>query len=165
MADNDTMQTGSSVGDHVTEILGALAALVVKQGVGIGGLTQAQRELALAVPALALAPGVTCTEGDINELLVATLAAEAAYLRTDHVELRRWLIDMGWWRRDGFGRSYERTPATVLRQPLATIEATLSGLDLPRWVKQQQDAARGARANKQAAWAARAHAAGAGSLG
>jgi hypothetical protein len=150
------MQTGNHHRGAANPSLEGLATLVVKQGVAIGGLTQPQRELALAVPALALAPGVVSTEAGVNELLERLLAAEAGFLRTDHVELRRWLIDSGWWRRDGFGRAYERTTSAALRSPLAAIEGSLRGVDLPRWVAQQREAARGAREAKLTEWAARA---------
>jgi len=33
---------------------------------------------------------------------------EGSFVRTDHVELRRLLVDFGLLRRDGFGRSYWR---------------------------------------------------------
>lgn len=138
-----------------TNELAELAALVLKSGVGIGGLSQAQRDLALAVPALALPPGLVADEAQVNRLLQQALAAQAAFLDTDHVELRRWLVDAGWWRRDGYGRAYERTPLPALPETLRHLTLALAELDLADWVATQRDAERSRRAARRDAWASR----------
>jgi hypothetical protein len=132
-----------------------LAALVCKSGVGLGGLPQAMRVLALAVPALVLAPGTDATEPEVNALLKQALAGAAQFLDTDHVELRRWLIDTGWWQRDGFGHAYRRTPADGLSPLQAQLLRELQGLDLPAWVARQREAHRRRRAARKRDWAAR----------
>jgi Uncharacterized protein conserved in bacteria (DUF2087) len=132
-----------------------LAALVIKQGAGLGTLTAPERELALAIAAGALALGEAgSTEAEVNRALQRCLQAEAVFLATDHVELRRWLVDSGHWRRDGFGRCYERAPLADLRPERAAAAHAVAGLDLPVWVADQRalDAAR--REARRRAWIA-----------
>jgi hypothetical protein len=132
-----------------------LAALVVKHGVLIGSLPQAQRELALGMAAKAIAADTVHTEPQVNAALGRCLAGECAFLDTDHVDLRRWLIDTGWWRRDGFGRAYQRVPEgelTPLQQP---VHAALEALDLPAWAAAERARLRAARAAHRTAWKAR----------
>lgn len=66
----------------------ALAALVVKDGVALGGLPEPQRQLALAL-AWAGLPCTALTESEVNQRLQALLAAALRCLDTDRVELRR----------------------------------------------------------------------------
>jgi hypothetical protein len=132
-----------------------LEALVVKQGAGLGTLTAAQRELALAIAAHALpAQGEGCSEADVNQALQRCLQAEAAFLATDHVELRRWLVDSGHWRRDGYGRRYERAPLADLLPERAAAVRALAGLDLPAWVASRRALAAERRDARRLAWAA-----------
>ena len=84
----------------------------VKRGVGLGALAGARGEAfaaILAAASLALPAGREATEREVNERLVAWLAGPGAMLATDHVELRRWLVDLGLVERDGYGRAYRRT--------------------------------------------------------
>jgi Uncharacterized protein conserved in bacteria (DUF2087) len=130
-----------------------LTALVVKHRAGLGTLTAAERELALAITAAALpAGGPGCSEAEVNRALQRCLQNEAAFLATDHVELRRWLVDSGHWQRDGFGRRYERAPLAGLLPERADALRALAGLDLPTWVAAQraQDAER--RDARRRAW-------------
>nr|MCU0969788.1 DUF2087 domain-containing protein [Rubrivivax sp.] len=75
-----------------------------------------------------------------------------AFLDTDHVELRRWLIDSGWWRRDGFGRAYARVPAAELPAALQSLRQALDTLDLPTWVAAERARAHRQREQRRAAW-------------
>jgi hypothetical protein len=122
--------------------LATLAGLVVKSGVHLGGLSEAQRAWALG--------GVS--EAQANARLKSALAAEAAFLDTDHVELRRWLVDTGWWRRDGFGRCYERVPADALPPGLRPQAEALAGIDLPAWVAALRQAHRAERERRRQSW-------------
>lgn len=128
-----------------------LAQLVVKQGVGLGGLPLAQQAWALALVWAGL-PEATHNEAGINQALKAQLAGPAAFLHTDHVELRRWLVDAGWLQRDGFGRAYQRVPATALPIAAQPIAQALQGLDTTAWTQalRKQQAAR--RAARRSAW-------------
>lgn len=132
-----------------------LSALVVKSGVSIGGLADDDRLLALAIGAATLSYGKAVTETEVNARLKECLTREAAFLATDHVELRRWLVDTGWWRRDVGGRSYERVPAGELRESLRSIDSALDGMDLPSWVAECRAVAQADRARRHADWAAR----------
>jgi hypothetical protein len=136
----------------MTDPLQSLTTLVVKDRVSLGGLSHEEQALALALAHAALPAGAKLTEREINEALKAALAGPACWLATDHVELRRWLVDAGWLMRDGFGRQYHVLPHAALRaqqQPTARLLATLG--PMARWVgatrarQQQERAARRAR--------------------
>lgn len=129
-----------------------LAPLVVKSGVMLGGLSQADRLLALALPAARLGEGQAASEVEVNARLRASLGEEAAFIDVDHVELRRWLVDSGWWRRDGFGRRYERVPTDALPGELREVADALAGLDLPAWAAACRDTLRRQREQRRQAW-------------
>jgi hypothetical protein len=105
-----------------------LAPLFVKAGVGIGGLTDAQRRLVLGLVWAGL-PAAPMSERDVNEALKARLAGAANFLDTDHVELRRRLVDAGWLARDGFGREYQRVAAGALPPTLQPLATAFDGVD------------------------------------
>ncbi|MGZ5205185.1 MAG: DUF2087 domain-containing protein [Caldimonas sp.] len=88
-----------------------LAALVVKTGLSPGLLGAADRDAVLALAASVFAAGREYREAEVNDALSAWLDGPGAMLRTDHVELRRWLVDAGFIGRDGFGRAYVRDAA------------------------------------------------------
>ena len=129
-----------------------LSAMVVKTGLGLGQMTDGDRLLALGLPAWRLAQGQQHTEAEVNELLRASLAAEAAFLRTDHVELRRWLVDTGWWQRDGYGRAYTRPHADELPEPLRANARALATVDPAAWAQQQVGIHRAAQRERRARW-------------
>ena len=116
-----------------------LASLVVKDGVAIGLLGQRDRDLVLALAARALEPGQAYSESRVNDQLSAWLEGTGAMLRTDHVELRRWLVDAGYVARDGFGRAYWRGEAEASRSlgvlgdaPAGSLEASIDALRIAR---------------------------------
>ncbi len=111
-----------------TQLQGALAPLVVKDGVGLGGLSDAARALALGFVWAGL-PREVMNERAVNEALKAQLAGAARCLDTDHVELRRWLCDGGWLARDGYGREYRRQPPAQLPERHQALGAALDSLD------------------------------------
>ncbi|MEO8526369.1 MAG: DUF2087 domain-containing protein [Caldimonas sp.] len=92
-----------------------LATLVVKTGVSLGLLGEADRALVLALAATSLEPGRDYREAEVNDRLLIWLDGPGAMLRVDHVELRRWLVDAGFVVRDGFGRAYQRGAAETAR--------------------------------------------------
>jgi Uncharacterized protein conserved in bacteria (DUF2087) len=136
---------------HMTD---ELAALVVKRGVGLGGLTHTQRLLALAVPALALPMGAAATEAEVNALLKSALDGPASFLACDHVELRRWLVDTRWWRRDGYGRCYGRVADEDLSDEQLAIVRALAAIDLAAWAESLRAIHRSEREIRRADWAA-----------
>lgn len=146
---------------HAPEVTGSdalqdrLRTLILKSGLALGGLSETDRALALAVPARALARGAVASEAQVNALLKSSLGAESSFLGTDHVELRRWLVDTRWWQRDAFGRRYERVPEAELPEVLRAIDAALGDGDVASWVTGQREAARTARDQRRHAWAQR----------
>ncbi len=101
-----------------------LPTLVLKSGVSLGGLAAGERDVALALVAAVLPPGAAWSEAEVNQALRLCLTREAIFLSSDAAELRRWLVDTGFWRRDGFGRRYEPCPLEELsseRRALVTI--------------------------------------------
>jgi Uncharacterized protein conserved in bacteria (DUF2087) len=131
----------------------ALRALVVKTGVGLGGLTHAERQLALSVVWAGL-PDHVMTEREVNGVLRGLLEASAAFIDIDHVELRRWLVDGGWLARDGYGREYRRVDAAALPPDQAAMAATLPGPDVAVWVAEVQAEHRQRREARRQAHAA-----------
>ena len=123
-----------------------LAALVVKDGLSLGLLGDADRALVLALAAGAIEVGPAHREAEVNRLLGAWLEGPGAMLRTDHVELRRWLVDAGFVSRDGFGRAYVRGEAEAARTASllgeATGEALATAVDELRGAKAAEREAR-----------------------
>jgi hypothetical protein len=143
----------------------ALAPLLVKDGVSLGGLADPARALALGWVWAGL-PRAVMDERAVNVALKAQLAGAACCLSTDHVELRRWLCDAGWLERDGFGRAYRRQPPQALperhRELGAVLESAFDGQDtaaFARECREQRAAEREARRRAHEAEAGRADAA------
>jgi len=102
-----------------------LEALVLKTGLRIALLSEQDRSLVLALAACAIEPGRPWREDEVNRRLRDWLADVGAMLHTDHVELRRWLVDAGYVVRDDWGHAYARGPAQLgqARQVLGTTDA------------------------------------------
>ena len=109
---------------NVVDPIPGMAALVVKDGVALGGLGDAARLTALGFVWTGLPHGVL-TERQVNAALEAQLSGAARFLATDHVELRRWLCDTGWLDRDGFGREYRRVARGALPERLQALGMAL----------------------------------------
>lgn len=133
-----------------------LARLVVKDHVHLGSLAAGQRLQALACVWAAL-PASGMSEREANDALRAALQGPAAWLDTDHVELRRWMVDTGWLQRDGFGRVYQRVAAELLRPELQAaaraLAAALAGQAVDSWVMGQREAQAARRLARRRAWA------------
>jgi len=102
-----------------------LEALALKTGLHLGVLSDDDRALVLALAACSIEPGEPLWEAEVNRRLVGWLADVGQMLRTDHVELRRWLVDAGFVARDGWGHAYVRAPAQLdlVRQTLGSMDA------------------------------------------
>jgi len=102
----------------------AWRATTVKEGVTLGALTGDAFAATLASASLAIPGGAMLTESDVNECLRGWLAGPGAMLATDHVELRRWLVDLKLVERDGYGRAYRRaTPPEGFAAAVAAMAA------------------------------------------
>jgi Uncharacterized protein conserved in bacteria (DUF2087) len=127
-----------------------LARLVVKDGVSLGLLPEPERQLALAWVWAGLPAAAAMNEAGINEALKAQLGGPVVCLNTDHVELRRWLVDAGWLQRDGYGREYRRAAAPAAHAALAEA---LQGLDTTAWTAQRRRAHEAERDARRQRWA------------
>ncbi len=128
-----------------------MAQLVVKNGVSVGCLSEDQRAAALAL-AWGSLPQTSMSEPEVNRALKAALHGAARCLTTDHVELRRWLVDARWLTRDGFGREYRRVALDQLlerNQAWARLWTERSATD---WVAAQRDQHEARRAERRSAW-------------
>ena len=88
-----------------------LAQLAVRQGVHLSTLQQKDGralELVFASAALCFPADRLLDERGANVVLKEFLATGGAMLATDHVELRRWLVDTGFIRRSDYGTDYRR---------------------------------------------------------
>jgi hypothetical protein len=135
--------------------LAALASLVLKERVLLGGLPAPQQAAVLGLAWCALPAGVALREPEVNAALKRCLAEACSFLDVDHVELRRRLVDVGWLVRDGFGREYRRLAAQGLAAEYAHIATAVSAIDPPRWAAGIRDAATAQRNARRQAWEAR----------
>ena len=88
-----------------------LAELGRRQGIGIGtllGAARADLDLLLASAALQLPVGDGLGEREASARLSEFLSTTGAMLDTDHAELRRWLVDLGFALRNDRGSDYRR---------------------------------------------------------
>jgi len=126
--------------------------LALRRGVSLGVLLSTHArdfELVLAAAAQSFEAGRGYGERDVNERLRAFLDGPGAMLGTDHVELRRWLVDFRVLARDGYGRVYTAgTPA----ERIAGFIAQLAGVDLAAVARaaREDDAAK--RAQRKERW-------------
>ena len=129
-----------------------LESLVLKSGLHLGLLSDADRALVLALAACGIESGPTLREDEVNRRLSDWLADVGAMVQTDHVELRRWLVDAGYLARDGWGYAYVRGPAELdlARQVLRTTDGTA----LASAVRSVRVAAQSARIARQRAFEA-----------
>jgi hypothetical protein len=128
-----------------------LASLVVKNGVSIGGLSAGDRLLVLGLVWAGL-PIAPCSERRVNDALREQLAGPALCLGTDHVELRRWLVDGGWLMRDGFGREYQRVEASALPSEQQALANELAAFDAAAWVQAERGAMAERREARRREW-------------
>ena len=129
--------------------------LCVRNGLTLGGLASGRQHefvAVLASAALAFDDDAVYSEAEVNERLRGWLANAGAMIETDHVELRRWLIDARLLARDGFGREYRRVAAP---EAFGASMRALSGLDLGLVAAEAREAHERERAARHASWKAR----------
>jgi hypothetical protein len=130
-----------------------LEALVLKSGLALGLLSEADRALVLALAATAIEAGCALREDEVNRRLGDWLADLGAMLRTDHVELRRWLVDAGYLARDSWGYAYTRGAVEVER--VRQVLGTTDGAALAGAVRSARVAAQHARTARRRAFESR----------
>jgi len=132
-----------------------LGQLAVRQGVHLSSLQQKDGrdlELVFATAALFFPGDRLLDERDANTVLKHFLATAGAMLDTDHVELRRWLVDTGFVRRSDFGRDYRRGEFPGWLRASAQALAPQQLVDAAGQARETRDAQREA---KRQAWLAR----------
>jgi hypothetical protein len=126
--------------------------LATQRDVMLGNLAKSRMPAFRAVLAAAAArfdSGATYTESGVNEVLRRFLAGAGSMLSSDHVELRRWLVDTGLLARDGFGRRYELAKPPAQFAPM--LEA-FAGVDLDAVAADSRAAEAIARAARRSRW-------------
>ncbi len=136
-----------------------LAELGRRERLNVGtllGAARADLDLLLATAALHLPAGTSLSERDANALLREFLAGAGSMLATDHVELRRWLVDLGFVSRSPAGRDYRRGE---LPASLQSAAGELDARQLRTAVDDARQAHEQERQARKQAWLARAAAA------
>jgi hypothetical protein len=142
------------MGSH--RVLAAFRRLSITHGLSPGALSSGRQSdfvVVMAAAAVAFAPGRAYGEKEVNAVLRNWLAGPGAMLATDHVELRRLLIDCRLLNRDGFGRRYAR--ATAPERWREALDA-LDGVDLVSEAALARRRDIEARAHRKAQWEQRA---------
>ena len=140
----------------MNERLIGLRSWVVKTGVMLGGLPQGLRMQVLALVWAGLPSQGPHSERQINELLKSQIANTACFIDVDHVELRRWLVDLGWLKRDGSGREYRRVASVEMAPQQAALAAallqTVGAPGAAAWVQAQRAAWQAEKDARRRSW-------------
>ena len=130
------------------------SALALRRDVSLGVLLSTHpRDFAvlLAAAAHSFPRGREFSEREVNELLRIFLDNAGSMLGTDHVELRRWLVDFHVLDRDGYGRAYTAGTPTA---ELADLVRQLDGVDLLARARAAREGEAARRAERKARWQA-----------
>jgi hypothetical protein len=122
-------------------------SLCVKSDASFGGLSEQQRFFILALLSTTIAYDTDYHEKQVNQALINWLARTKGFLRTDHVELRRTLIDYRLWQRDDGGRCYRRSRNVDSRFALTINE--LDSIDSLKWFAENRLAIQQAKQAKR----------------
>ncbi len=136
--------------------LAVFCRLATKTGLSPGALCAGHRDpfmVVVCAAALAFESGREYDEPAVNGRLRAWLAGPGAMLATDHVALRRWLVDCAVLDRDGYGHRYRRCEPSG---DWAVVMSALAGIDLDAEAKTARAADAAQRAKRKTAWFARA---------
>jgi tRNA(adenine34) deaminase len=132
-----------------------LAQLSVRQGVHLATLQQRDGrdlELVFASATLFFPADRLLDERGANTVLKQFLSSAGAMLDTDHVELRRWLVDTGFVRRSDYGSDYRRG---TLPEWLRDAAEALGAREVADAVGRAREARDAQREAKRQAWLAR----------
>jgi tRNA(adenine34) deaminase len=136
--------------------LDRVGELATRQGLHLGSLRDREPrdlELLLASAAIFLPPGQLLTEKQANAHLKDFLASTGSMVDTDHVELRRWLADLGFLHRSDFGTDYRRGSFPAwMREAANALDAD----QLRAAAIDARDAKARNRAERKQAWLSRA---------
>ncbi len=129
--------------------------LATRSGLLPGTLCTGHREsfmVVLGAAAMAFEFGRDYDEFEVNDRLKVWLAGPGSMLATDHVTLRRWLVDSEVLERDGYGRGYRRCEP---RDEWSAVSEALAGIDLEAEARAARAAEAANRAERKAFWSAR----------
>jgi len=132
-----------------------LAQLATRTGLMLSTMRERDSrdfELVLASASLFLPDGQLLSERGANEYLKRFLSTAGCMLDTDHVELRRWLADLGFVHRSDYGTDYRRG---AMPDWLAGAARQLDAEQLAAAASGARDAHARERAARKAAWLAR----------
>jgi tRNA(adenine34) deaminase len=135
--------------------LDRLGQLALRQGVHLSTLQQKDGrdlELVFASATLFFPADRLLDERGANLVLKEFLATAGAMLDTDHVELRRWLVDTGFVRRTDYGSDYRRGSLPAWLEDAA---AALGPRELGAAVVEARGARESQREARRQAWLAR----------
>jgi len=128
--------------------------LAIKRGLTPGAMLEASpRDFDLLLIAVRhqFSAARDYTEREVNEVLKAWLNSSGGMLDVDHVELRRWLIDLQILARDAYGHSYAQASVP---QRLRPVDAALTGIDFASEFAKANEHEAQRRAARKAAWQA-----------
>ena len=126
--------------------------LSVKRGLTPGALLDANPQdfdILLLSIRRRFSAGDGYTERSVNELLKIWLAGPGGMLDVDHVELRRWLVDLQILSRDVYGQAYSLAPIPA---QLQSLDALLAAVDFASEFAKANEQESQRRAARKAAW-------------
>lgn len=126
--------------------------LAIKRGLTPGALMDASPDdfhLLLLSLRSEFATSREYSEGEVNELIANWLLLAGGMLDVDHVELRRWLVDMSILTRDAYGRAYLVAPVPA---HLLKLDTDVAQLDFAREFADANERESQKRAARKAAW-------------
>jgi hypothetical protein len=138
------------------QVVHQFKTLLMKRGIGIGSLLNGSSNdfnVLLAAASLSLR-GTQQDEFQVNLSLKQWLEGPGQFVQTDHVEIRRWLVDMGLWVRDGFGREY--SIAHPVPERFSVAVAAIAGIEQSAFAEAARREHHEKRAARKAAWLAQA---------
>ena len=134
-----------------------LVALARREGLTFSTLVSlppADRAVLVASIAQRFDSASVYREREVNDILRAWLAGAGAMVQTDHVHLRRWLVDTDVLTRTSDCAEYRLAPLSASVSPIVGDPA-IAALDPARIVGATLDAVAGERARRKAQWLAR----------
>lgn len=91
----------------------------------------------------------TYAEHEVNERIKHWLQSVGGMLEVDHVEMRRWLVDLAILARDAYGHAYQLAPAPAR---LRALDTELAQIDFAREFADASARDADKRAARKAAW-------------
>ena len=126
--------------------------LAIKRGLTIGALLDASPDdfdLILLVLRHEFLISKRYSERDVNSLLKLWLQSAGSMLDVDHVELRRWLVDVAILVRDAYGHVYS---LAAVPPRLLSLHAAVADVDFSREFADANAQESQKRATRKAAW-------------